>query len=223
MRSAPGKNELAGVDASLRLGHAAVVDFDLVGVAGEDDARRDSCLAGDAQPLSLSGGPSADGYRNFCFGVAIVAYDDGDQPPVGKAGAAHKLAGGDAFDAEVGEAAVAIDPVVEEPVQILVRELFQRMLHAGGVVVELRGEAVGLERLLQRVIAEDGAEHPPDCGGLGAVEDVAGCGGQAQGVRAGEAVEDIGIRSGDDIRNRVDCILHCRGAAARCSDLEGCC
>ena len=112
-------------------------------------------------------------------GVAVVAYLDGDEPSGGQAGARGELAGGDADNGEVGQAAVAVDPVVEEPVEVLVRDFFQRALEAGGVAVEACVEAVGLQGLLEGVVADDGAEHPPDGGGLGAVEDVSGGGDQA--------------------------------------------
>ena len=56
-----GEDELAGVAAGLGLGDAAVVDLDLGGRAGEDDARGGGGAAGDAQALGLGGGTGADG------------------------------------------------------------------------------------------------------------------------------------------------------------------
>ena len=51
-----GEEELAGVEAGLGLGDAAVVDLDLGGRAGEDDAGGGGGAAGDAQALGLGCG-----------------------------------------------------------------------------------------------------------------------------------------------------------------------
>jgi len=42
-----------------------------------------------------------------------------------------------------GRPAVAIDPVVKEPAEVLVGELFERALEADGIAVEGGVEAVG--------------------------------------------------------------------------------
>ena len=46
------------------------------------------------------------------------------------------LAGSDVGDAEVGQAAIAVDPVVEEPAQVLVGGLFDGALEAFGIAVK---------------------------------------------------------------------------------------
>ena len=186
-----GEDEVAGVDAGLGLGNGAVVDFDLRGCAGEDDAGGAGGAAGDAKALSLGGGGGADGYGDVGCGVAVVANHHGDQPAGGEAAGGVDLAGSDAFDGEVGQAAIAIDPVREEPAEIFVGGLLEGALEAGGVGVELGIEAVGFEGLLEGVVTDEGAELPPDGGGFGAVEEVAG-GGDETGASGADGWDGVG-------------------------------
>ena len=49
------------------------------------------------------------------YGTAVVADFDGDEPAGVFVGLGGHLAWGDVDDAQVGEATVVIDPIVEEP------------------------------------------------------------------------------------------------------------
>ena len=211
-----GEGELAGVNTGLGLWDAAVVDLDLLRFGGEDEASGGCGPARNAQSLGVGGCGGADGDGDFGCGVTVVAYLDGDHPTCGQTGARGEWAGGDVGDTEVGQAAVAVDPVVEEPVEIFVGGSFECVLQAGGIAVELSLEAVCLQGLLERVVADDGAEHPPDGRGLGAVEDLAGGVGEA-GARDAVGLCCVAGRLGFDEREGAGGILQIGegGGAAR--------
>ena len=116
---------------------------------------------------------------------------DGDEP----AGVV-TLTGGDEAglyvgDGEVGEAAVAEDPVGEEPAQVFAAGFFEELLEGYGLdggVVGGKGLVAGFgEGLLEGLVAGDRAEHPPDGGGFAAVVEFVGGGdeGLAGGGGAG--------------------------------------
>ncbi len=142
---------------------------------------------------ALGGGEGAgrDGEGDFDGGCAVVVDGDGDEPAAVVAFAGGKLAGLDGGDGEVGEAAIAEDPIGEEPAEVLAGGFFEELFEADGLN---RGVVVGEglvapvgERLLEGVIAGDGAEHPPDGGGFAAVVELIGGGdeGLAGGGRGG--------------------------------------
>ncbi len=209
MNGAPGdlwwqtiteERQLLGLHQRLRVlhggcfGDGAVVDDHLQRSVLEDDAGGGVGAGEDAEAFRCGEGAGADGDRNLGGGVAVVVDLDCDEMAVGLAALTQERAGIDAEDAEVGQAPVAVDPVVEEPGEVLLGDLFERLLEGVRVFVAARtaarGGGVTLEGLLQRVVADDGAEHPEDIGRLIAVEDVvagdeqalAGC----DGVRVGD-------------------------------------
>jgi hypothetical protein len=82
-----GEDELTGVEAGLGLWDAAVVDLDLLGFAGEDEAGGCAGTARNAQALGVGCCGGADGDGDLGCGVTVVADLDGDQPSSGQAGA----------------------------------------------------------------------------------------------------------------------------------------
>ncbi len=89
-------------------------------------------------------------------------------------------AGFDGDDREVGEAAIAEDPVGEEPAEIFAAGFFEELLEGYGLdggVVGGRGLVAKFdESLLEGFVAGDAAEHPPDGGGFAAVVELVGSG-----------------------------------------------
>src|SRR6266702_3414194 len=122
------EDQLAGVDAGLCLRNGPIVDLDLVGCVCEDDARGCAGAPRNTQLLGLRGfGAGANRDGHFGFGVSVVVSLDGDQPTRGQAGARLQLAWGDVDDRQIGQTAIMVDPIVEEPAHILVREPLQRV------------------------------------------------------------------------------------------------
>ena len=75
-------------------------------------------------------------------------------------------------DAEVGQAAIAIDPVVEKPCQVAVGLRLDQLLHVVGVFVV--GGFVVVQGGVQCGFADHVAQHPPDVHGLGLHVEVVG-------------------------------------------------
>ena len=100
-------------------------------------------------------------------------------------------------DGEVGEAAIAEDPVGEEPAEIFAAGLFEELLEGygldGGVVGGEGLVAPFGEGLLEGFVAGDVAEHPPDGGGFAAVVELVG--GGDEGL-AGGSGGGVGLPAG---------------------------
>jgi hypothetical protein len=86
----------------------------------------------------------------------------------------------DVDDSEVGKAAVAEDPIGEEPGEVFATGFFEELLEGygldGGIGGSGRLVAEFGEGLLEGFVAGDAAEHPPDGGGFAAVVDLVGGG-----------------------------------------------
>src|ERR1039457_3078034 len=131
-----GKHKLSDMDAGLSLRNGSVVDLDLLGGIRKDDAPGCAGAARNAHPLGLRSGAGADRDRRFRLSVSIVVDIHGDQPSGRQAIARLKLARGHVHDSQVGQTAVVVDPIVEEPAHVLVRELLERLFEAFGIAVE---------------------------------------------------------------------------------------
>ena len=103
------------MDGGLGFGDGAVVEADFGGFALEQDALDAFAAAGEQDALGDGGCVAEDLDGSFDGGVAVVGDVDGDQIRAWD----RCRAGIDAFDGEVGQAFVGVDPVVEEPAQIL--------------------------------------------------------------------------------------------------------
>jgi hypothetical protein len=177
-----------GVEGGAELGDAAVVDLEGVGGAFEDDVGGGGGTGEDAEALGGGEGAGADGDGDFGGGEAVVADVDDDEIASGAAGAGEHGARDDVGDGEVGEAAIVVDPVVEEPGEIGAGGVFEGFFEDGLVVVEGGGEREGVaeggEGAAKGLFAEDVAELPEDRGGFEVEVDVGfgvGEGGSGQG------------------------------------------
>src|SRR5581483_10450745 len=141
-----------GVVGEAGFGDAAVVDDDLGGLDGGVDAGA-GFFAGfyeDAGGAFAAGDDDGDG--DFGGGGAGVLDGDG-----GEELSAENLTGVGADDFEIGEAAVAVDPVIEKPLEILFGFGFDELLEVGGVVIV--GGLVAGDGGGEGVIADHVAEH----------------------------------------------------------------
>jgi hypothetical protein len=109
-----GVGQLGNMHTGLGFGDGAVVDLNLCWLALDQDMLVGGAAGGDQDSLGDGVGGGADGYGNFSRSVAVVGDVYGHEPVVGLGGD-----GEDAGDGEVGKAFVGVDPVGEEPRQIL--------------------------------------------------------------------------------------------------------
>ena len=111
-------DDLPGVSGGGGFGDRAVVEEYLVRGAFEDDAGGGAGVAGNADALGCAEGTGANGYRNVGHGFAFVADLDCDEPAGGLVSLTGEVAWSHAGNAEIGEATIVVDPVVEEPAEI---------------------------------------------------------------------------------------------------------
>jgi len=182
----------AGVGGGANFGGRAVVEDDFGGWGVDDDPGGGIGEAGDVDAGIGGEGSGEDVEGDVDAGGAFVADGDGDQPAGIVTFAGGDEAGLDVDDGEVGEAAIAEDPVGEEPAEILAAGFFQELLEGygrdGGV-----GGSDGLvaefgEGLLEGFVAGDTAEHPPDGGGFAAIVELVGGGDERFACRSGGGV-----------------------------------
>ena len=163
-----------GVYRSGGLGDGAVVELDLLGDAFEDDAGGDAGTGGDVDAFGGGESAGADDDGDVDVDVAGVVDLNGDEPADVFAVACGEIAGSDVDDGEVGEAAVVVDPVVEELGEIFVGCGFEDSLEVAWVLRLIgRGVAdfvaVELQGAFEGGVSCDGAEHEEDGCGFGAV------------------------------------------------------
>ncbi len=116
-------------------------------------------------------------------GVSGIGYGHGNKPVAGL----HRV-GKDLVDGEIGKAMVGVDPVGEEPAEVLPRrnglqsslKRWQRIAAGVACVFSACGIVGSRRRGAQRIIPDQIAQHPQDVRGLGAVVD--GRGGAARGA-----------------------------------------
>ena len=112
-------------------GGGAVVHFDVVRGALEEDADAGAGVGGDAEAFcdlgvacgGSAGGANGDG--DFGDGIALVRDFNGNEIASELGFAIAFGAGGDMGDGEVRQAAVAVDPVAEEPREFPARSAFE--------------------------------------------------------------------------------------------------
>ena len=157
-------DDFVGVGGDADLWDGAVVEDDLGGWGFDDDAVGDVGEAGDADAFGGGEGSCVaveDGEGDVDGGRAGVVHGDGDEPAAVVTFAGGELAGLDADDGEVGEAAVAEDPVGEEPAEIFAGGFFEELFESdgldGGVVVGEGLRTPGGESLLEGFVAGDAA------------------------------------------------------------------
>ena len=174
------KDNFAGVGGSADFGSAAVVEDDFGGRGVHDDASGGVGEAGDVDAGIGGEGSGEDVQGNVDSGRAVVMYGNGDQPAGVVTFAGGDEAGLNVEDGEVGQAAIAEDPVREEPAKVFATGLFEELFEADGLDAGVVG-GEGLvapfdEGLLKGFVAGDVAEHPPDSGGFAAVVKLVGGG-----------------------------------------------
>src|ERR1700753_1839983 len=131
------------------------------------DSRDGLAACGYLYPLRDGDGVRTDDDGNIHPGVARIEQMDSGEPVVGLL-----RAGEEAFDGKIGQPAIGVDPIGEEPVQVGLGGLLERGFE---ICSGLWGAA---QSSGERVVACDVAEHPEDIGRLGAV--VGGRGGGAE-------------------------------------------
>jgi len=182
---------LAGMSGGADFGGAAVVEDDLCGWGVHDDAGGGVGEAGDVDAGVGGEGSGENIEGDIDSGGAVVMDGDGDEPAGVVTFSGGKDAGFDVDNGEVGKAAVAKDPVGEEPAEILaaglLKELFEADSLDGGIVGGEGLVAPFGEGLLEGLIAGDIAEHPPDGRSFAAIVELVGGGdeGLADGSRGG--------------------------------------
>jgi hypothetical protein len=165
------------VDSCGGLGNGAVVELDLLRSAFKDDAGGDTGAGRDVNALCGSEVTGANGYRNVYGDVAGVVDVDGDEPADADAVTGGDIARGDVGDGEVGEAAVMVDPVIEELGEVFVGGSFEDALEGvrvfGGTGVSMADlVAIELEGVFESSISGDRAKHEEDGRRLSAVVDL---------------------------------------------------
>ncbi len=112
------------------LGDSAVVDLDLLRYSFKENAGGDGGVGSDVDSLGGGEGAGADRDGNIDGHLAGVVDLYGDQRADALAVTSRHVSRGDIDDGEVGEAAVVVDPVVEDAGQVFAGGGFEDALKA---------------------------------------------------------------------------------------------